>query len=212
MAQLKDTHLVFIAGVEGSGTTMMSQLLEQFSGYYSLGGNHCSIGFEAYTQQLNDLTAELWSLPAIDAEEKQFIASKINALSIPDNVQTCVYKRSYPFLSSGYMPDLADLSELGLSYKVVLLRRHFMDNVRSIMRRGFEHQESIAIQRIAQGYMFLTQQLMRLDKNKLLILDYEKLIDERTKMGELERLALFFQLDVMTVQGHANLIGRPTSV
>ncbi|WP_419607490.1 hypothetical protein, partial [Thiolapillus sp.] len=118
----------------------------------------------------------------LGAYEQSDIISDINAVCVEDPVNSVVYKRSYPFSGSNLIPDLADTQKMGRQTKIILIRRHFFDNVNSILRRDFEKNMDDALSRIILGYRNLYKQINTLisSGHQLLILDYcQVLIDHR---------------------------------
>lgn len=212
MATIADCRVIFIAGIEGSGTTMMLELLDRLEGFASLGGQYISAGFEERGRQLNQLTARLWKLPGLSAAEKTPILREINAIDV-GGIHTVVYKRSTPFQDARYMPHLADLAALGSSRKLIIVRRHFFDNVNSILRRGFEQDVDAALDRIGAAYRHLYMQVRRLPELGLqqLTLDYEKLIDPDGKRHQLARLAPFLDCSPDELIAAGALITQPTT-
>jgi hypothetical protein len=212
MATIAEARFVFIAGIEGSGTTMMLELLDRLEGFASLGGQYISRGFEETGHQLNQLTARLWKLPTLPPADKSTILREINAIEV-GAIHTVVYKRSTPFQDAQYMPDLADLAALGSSRKLIIVRRHFFDNVNSILRRGFESDVDVALDRIAAAYQHLYKQVRQLPELGLqcLTLDYEKLIDPDSKQRQLALLAPFLDCPLDEVVAAGGLIAQPTA-
>ena len=212
MAKIKDCAFLFIAGIEGSGTSLILQLLDNISGFTCLGGNYVSPGFKETGVLMNQLTKALWKLPRVLKAERSELIEKINEIEVGDT-NTVVYKRSYPFSSIDYMPELNDVTALGRSSEIVLMRRHFFDNVNSILRRGFETEIEIAANRIALGYTHLYKQslLMHSSKVPMHILDYDKLVADDTKLLELEHLSRFLSLGSGGLFPYSDLIGKPVT-
>jgi len=142
---------IFIIGVEGSGTTMLSRILGEQPNSVSILGNYISerIKSDAYAlklvQQLTMQTQNLWD---IDGNLDDYIGAK---KAIPDiieklelylsakhNVTHFVYKRSSPFLSGNrYIPDILDVLELFKDPSVIVMLRDPKQSSYSALRRGF---------------------------------------------------------------------------
>jgi hypothetical protein len=212
MATIADCRVIFIAGIEGSGTTMMLELLDRLGGFASLGGQYISTGFEDTGRRLNQLTARLWKLPTLSPADKSPILREINGIEVGD-VRTVVYKRSTPFQDARYMPDMSDVAALGSSRKLIIVRRHFFDKLNSILRRGFESDLDAALDRISTAYQHLYKQVRRLPELGLqyLTLDYEKLIDPDSKQRQLALLAPFLDCPLDEVVAAGGLIAQPTA-
>jgi len=193
MKTIKDCEFLFIAGVEGSGTTITLKLLEMLPGHVCLGGKYISEGLKKPGKKLNKLSRKFWHLPRRSDKRREKWLIEANAIEVPDSVNTVIYKRSYPFSRTRFVPDLLDLPEIGSSFKIILVRRHLFDNVNSIIRRGFERTEEKSLKRIFTGYRHLYQQSREAHQQKfpLLIIDYEKLVEPATKIKELQRLSVF---------------------
>ena len=211
MKTIKECDFLFIAGVEGSGTTITLKLLETLPGHVCLGGKYISEGLEKPGKKLNKLSRKFWRLPRSGDTRRQKWLAEANAIEVPEQVDTIIYKRSYPFSRPRFVPNLMDLPEIGRSFKIVLVRRHLFDNVNSIIRRGFERTEAKSLDRIFTGYKHLYQQSREAHQQEfpLLIIDYDKLVDPVSKLTELSRLSTFLGHGADGFLAHADMIRGP---
>ncbi len=209
MRTINDCNFLFIAGVEGSGTTLTLRLLERLEGYVCLGGNHITKGYEEAGSRINELTKALWQLPRLPPQKCREIIAEINDIRV-DGVETIIYKRSYPFASQ-YMPDLSDIQEIGNSCRIVMLRRYFFDNVNSILRRGMENDVDSALNRISHGYKHLYCQSQAAHEKgfPLQLIDYDNLVNDQTRNTELSRLAEFLGKDAGELQRFSSMVRKP---
>ncbi len=214
MRPIKECSLFFIAGVEGSGTTLLLKLLDEIEDFACLGGNFISNNHLKAGEELNRLTTALWASPQPSTQEQSDIISDINAVCVEDPVNSVVYKRSYPFSGSNLIPDLADTQKMGRQTKIILIRRHFFDNVNSILRRDFEKNMDDALSRIVLGYRKLYKQINTLisSGHQLLILDYHRLIDSDSRQSELTLLAKYVDAPPHIIDTWISMISPPNQI
>lgn len=160
---------------------------------------------EKQGKKLNKLSRKFWRLPRRSDKRRDKWLAEANAIEVPDNVETIIYKRSYPFSRPRFVP------ELGKRFKIILVRRHLFDNVNSIIRRGFERTEEKSLNRIFTGYKHLYQQSREAHQQKhpRLIIDYDKLVEPATKIKELSRLSSFLGYGDGGLAQHADMIRSP---
>ncbi len=211
MKTIKDCQFIFIAGVEGSGTTITLKLLETLPDHVCLGGKYISEGLNKPGKKLNKLSRKFWRLPRRSDRRRSKWLQQASAIEVPDNVETVIYKRSYPFSRPCFVPDINDLASLGKSFKVILVRRHLFDNVNSIIRRGFERTEEKSLQRIFTGYKHLYMQTRQAHQQErsLIMIDYDRLVNPATKIQELSRLSQFLGHGEGAFAQHAEMIRTP---
>jgi hypothetical protein len=210
MAKIKDCPFIFIAGVEGSGTSLILQLLDHVDGFTCLGGNYVSKNYELIGQSMNEITNQLWSLPRLPKDKRPLLIDQINDIDI-NRESILVYKRSYPFTNASSIPDLRDVTELGKNSRIILMRRHFFDNVNSILRRGFETDIDRALDRIALGYSHLYKQAFVLHNSGIPIhvIDYDRLTNNDSKKSELSDLSNFLGLKINELNQWSGMIVKP---
>jgi len=143
---------VFIIGVEGSGTTMLSRILDGIPSFISLHGNYISDkakhskSTSDLVYELIHLTNQLWDTSGEineyrDAQTKipillESLESEVNKLGDYDKF---IYKRSSPFMKGNrYIPDPLDVYQLfGEKTKIIVMHRDPKESSYSALRRGF---------------------------------------------------------------------------
>ena len=202
---------VFVAGVEGTGTTVMSRLLSAPNGCIALGGNYASESFRYHAVRLNKLTAELWAVPrSVQPERRDLLLQQIRELPLPPWVQMAVYKRSYPFQNELHYPELGDVLELHPQARIVVMERPLPQSVRSIQRRGFARATQVATVRVERGHNMLQAQLERLDPQAVLRVPYGQFVSEATKAATIAGLERYLQLPLGTRGAHSDLVTGPS--
>lgn len=214
MKSIEECQILFIAGVEGSGTTLMLNLFDQIPGYAILGGNYFSEGYENTGSRLNEMTEKLWKLPRPSAQEHRDILTSINNLTVEKDINTIVYKRSYPFSSPRFVPRLQDIHFMGKAHRIILMRRHFFENVNSILRRNFEDNIDSALSRVYLGYQNLYKQIHSLSKSseEFLTIDYQRLVDVNSKQSEIAEIISFLNLSSHYLDTWSQMIGKPNKI
>jgi hypothetical protein len=210
MARLNSKSLIFITGVEGSGTTMLLRMLNELPGYASLGGNFFDPGQEAIAARLNDLTGRLWRIPYLAGQRRNLLLDEIRNCELPDHVSHVVYKRSFPFLDARHYPCLRDVFLIAESARIIIIKRAIDANARSILRRGFESDLAAATRRSREAVRRLHEQAIALPGDRVLDLTYEHLIDAARKAAEVSRLAAFLGLPAPELLALARMITGPT--
>ena len=214
MGRLGEKFLVFVAGVEGSGTTILGKLLSIPDFAVALGGGYVSptpLGYDtgSVRARLNAFTRVLWrhSNPPLGANKRR-ILKEIGALPVAGVFSHVIYKRSYPFEDVRHFPNLADLDKIANNVRVVVSRRNPLENAASILRRGFVDTLKASIERVARAYRILGLQLEKFDKDRVHVVDYETLIsDSFATIGGLEA---FLNFPNGTLNNHRSLISTPT--
>jgi hypothetical protein len=214
MKSFKECRVLFIAGVEGSGTTLMLKLFDKIPGYASLGGNYFSEGYQDTGARLNELTEKLWRLPRPSAQKHREILTSINNLTVEKDINTIVYKRSYPFSGPSFIPHLEDIPLICKDHRIILMRRHFFENVNSILRRNFEDSIDNALSRISLGYQNLYKQIHSLTKSseEFLTIDYQRLVDANSKQSEITQIIGFLDLPPRYLDTWSQMIGKPNKI
>ncbi len=106
MKTIKDCEFLFIAGVEGSGTTITLKLLETLPNHVCLGGKYITDGFSKPGKKLNKLSRKFWHFPRYSDKRRNKWLQKASVIEVPDTVKTVIYKRSYPFVGPNFIPDI----------------------------------------------------------------------------------------------------------
>jgi adenylate kinase len=208
---LTSKTLVFITGIEGSGTTLLLRLLNELPGYVALGGNFFDPCYARVAARLNQLTERLWRLPYPTGHERESLLARVSETELPDEITHVILKRSFPFLDIHHFPHLPDVPLMASSARIIAIRRSIAANERSILRRRFEDERSAAIWRSREAAKRLAQQLQAIPRGEIHDLSYEHLIEPRRKAAELSRLAAFLGLPARDLQALGHMITGPTS-
>ena len=189
-----DCPVIFILGVEGSGTTLLQNIFDMTDWAASIGGNVFSKNYEKAGGRACELTTALWKVRV--SPDKKKIINDINNIQVPE-LRPLVFKRSYPFIDDYHMPDVRDMLNIGSSQQFVVMKRNFHDNVRSIRRRNFEPDQKLAISRIASGYIAYSEILFFLESSGIssLVLNYDLLVNTKTKQSEIFKILDYFSLE-----------------
>lgn len=202
----RNYQFIFIVGVSGSGTTMLTRILSSPDTVIGLGGNYNTIPNSDETAhllatQFNKVTADLWDRKAT---HKQYQRAKSNLLLIIDSLlrlknyshaSHILYKRSAPFnLGDQYRPDLSDLFDLFENPRIIVLYRDPRASTFSSFRRRFaENLRQCAI--ICEEQLtYLSSQLATLDHNYYRVISYQDLCSQPETL--IKQLAEFCQLSV----------------
>ncbi len=211
--RLSEKNLIFIAGVEGSGTTLVNKLLSESKNAMSithhdyLSSEPVSIADKAerlhktplirtlqhfiVAKKFNHLVDKIWHFPY---SHNQYIKygtlRRLCDLKIPSAISNVVIKRSYPSGKQGVIfPNLADLFCISKNIKIIHLKRDLKENAASVLRRGFVNNIEDAIRRVKHAIMILESQLDALDDSDVLTITYEDLV--KNKLNTLARLEKF---------------------
>jgi hypothetical protein len=211
LKRLSASKLVFIAGVEGSGTTLLQEVINELPYAPAFGGAFYRLQVSEAAKRLNKITEALWAYPhRPQAEDKQTLIKQAREIGIPDSASHVVYKRSYPFKNRSYYPDLADIPLLSDDYKIVVLTRDLERNAKSILRRQFVPTMEEAIQRSQEGYELLKQQLEANPHLTVLSVRYEDLVDPNLTAQLLTQVEAFIGFTPGALVAHQKKIGKPT--
>jgi hypothetical protein len=212
MNTLSSKIFVFIAGVEGSGTTMLLTLLDNLDYGVALGGNYFPKIVSATALSLNTLTQTLWKYPRINQiQEREFILQQIRNLPVPNTISHAIYKRSYPFGSSDYYPELNDVLHFASHVKIIIMRRHFKECVFSILRRNFEQDVKKAIERIGEGFEVITYQILKYQNTNLIEINYDDILEPGKKEAILYNLEKYLEVREGDLVSRKNMITKPTA-
>lgn len=142
---------IFIIGVEGSGTTMMSRILESGGQTISMLGNHISAVsredqfLKEKLQEFHEGTSKIWDSLGSQKDYEmghslisKAITSVEDYLSEKKMAQTIIFKRSSPFLHGNrYIPDLIDIQRIFRPDRILIMVRDPKQSSYSALRRGF---------------------------------------------------------------------------
>ncbi|MDP3858307.1 MAG: hypothetical protein Q8Q73_11175 [Stagnimonas sp.] len=205
----KDKTFIFIAGVEGSGTTLLLRVLAKLQGSVALGGAFHSKYYALPRWLMNRITDRLWAFPERPRKKAKYVAL-LQAIVSAVPGRYVVYKRSYPFNDLSYFPDVLDFEGFPVPTKVIVLKRALESNAKSILRRGFVKTIEEARIRTDQALSMLDEQTEKLDASKLLRLRYEDMIDPAKKHMVLDQIAAFIGCESGELQALAGMIDKPT--
>lgn len=195
MRCISDTAFLFICGVEGSGTTLLARILGSLPAYMVLGGNVYSKprnGYDtlAVRTRLNTLTELLWADDDGKTDgTKKYLARKFFETPVLDGTVAAVYKRSFPFGLEPIFPCIEDLYKVHPRMKIIVIKRNLAANAASMLRRGFVPTIEAAVQRVKTAVTLLNDQVLRLPRENLHIIDFDELT--RNPEPQLESLGVF---------------------
>jgi hypothetical protein len=197
------TDLVFIAGVEGSGTTLLNKLISESKNAMSIthhdylqaekvsmpdngmripGVNHVR-NFQHFTtvKKFNRLVNKIWQFPYSNNQDKKSqTLMRLCNLKIPVSIYNVVIKRSYPSGTQGIIfPNLADLFCMSKNVKIIHLKRNLKKNASSVLRRGFVNTIEDSIERVKHANRLLESQLDLLENAEILTITYEDLLENK---------------------------------
>ncbi len=203
---LCESGIVFVAGVEGSGTSIMERLI----------GAHPSVLQTKHTYEhplerpdcgriellqrisvswkIQRILDDLWETrPTCPHHSRLTALSMLRKIKTPDTTVSTVIKRSYPSGRPGTIfPVIQDLAELGSGLKVVRMERPADETMASILRRKFVTDEAAAKQRSLDGLALVNAQVDKLDPKDLLVIEYHELVSNvSTVCQELEQFLGF---------------------
>jgi hypothetical protein len=202
-------RFVFVVGVSGSGSTMLTRILGGVPNAVALGG-HVKIpsvsipddDFNAHNivRRFNEATEHLWDRHAVlalrDAQGQKMreLIEQLRAMDAYRNTSHVVYKRSFPFFDGDrYRPDLNDLFEIFDDVRLVVTYRDPRASTASSLRRGFgPHVRACAVV-IEEQLTYIAAQLATLDPARYIITAYEELCANPEPI--VRQLARFCELD-----------------
>ena len=190
--RLYNKTFIFIAGVEGSGTTMLSEFLAQPSFAVSLGGLYVSPGYKRHRKRIRAASGYFWDITKKrtpqEIEEKKEI---IRNIRIPKNITHIIFKRSFPFGEVKNLPNLVDIIDFAHKVKIVVIDRSLKSCVASIRRRDLAPSIEGSAARIKQGRIYLERGLNNIDKKYYEVFSYEDFIKD--PHAYLDRLENFLE-------------------
>lgn len=204
-------RFVFLVGIQGSGTTLLTRMLSRTDCAIALGGNYVTIPRNdpeafALVEQFDEANAALWDRKAgheRHAELRRELRRIVDSLlRLPrySAVSHVLYKRSAPFFGGDrYRPDLADLLQAFADLRVIAIYRDPRAATCSALQRGYaENLRQCAVISDEQ-LTYLAAQLATLDPERWRVISYEGLCAE--PRANLEMLAGFCGLPVQDVLG-----------
>ena len=180
-------RLIFIAGAEGSGTTLLRRLVAAPDGCASFGRDIAKnldhpeamalfTGFEAVSRRLWD---RLLTLPEHEQARQEWhrIAALMAASSGFAAATHFVMKRSFPFgpTQERACPDLWDVLALPIEARIVTIYRDPCAATYSALRRSFDTDLHRLAVRCANHLIFLAGQMRAIDPARRRIISYPAL-------------------------------------
>ena len=188
-------RFLFIAGVEGSGTTLLSRILASPPQCASLGGLHVKTppgadaermveAFQDANKRASDRGAALDEYQAASQNWCEAMAD-LNASPTFAAISTLVFKRSFPFgsprskLDPGprWTPDLWDCLALTPDSRVVAIYRNPCAATYSCLRRGFDSDLRRLAVICAEQLTWLSAQIAAIGPERAIVIGYEDLCD-----------------------------------
>jgi hypothetical protein len=182
--------VTFIAGVEGSGTTLLQRLLSLPNVCSSLGGMYFKLPShpeaEILSREFAGCSRRLWDRKASLADHekaRQDILTATNALlsSVAFADQShLIFKRSFPFGQphGQYVPDIWDMLDLGLETRVIVVYRDPCAATYSALRRGFDTDIRRLAVMCGEQLTWLAGQVRAIDPNIVRITSYRRLCQQ----------------------------------
>ncbi len=216
MSSATPRRLIFIVGVEGSGTTMMAEFLGASSKVEVVLGNYVSVtdrkDFAAgempetarQMKELHEATSVMWDRLADVAETRAAAVRLTEALTVLSTTEELsgteylVLKRSAPFFRGDrYRPDLLDVVDLMPGVKVLVMVRDPRASTFSALRRGFVENLRHGAIVCEEQLLLLSARIQSLDEGVVCLVAYEEFC--RNPSTTLERVSSFVGLDTLEV-------------
>ena len=187
METRKNVHFIFIAGAEGSGTTLMSRLLAAPKTAASLGGLYVktpqSEEAARLTEEFQSVNYLVWDRKASFAENRE---ARRKWRAVWEHILGCaafagtthfVFKRSFPFgiPRERYVPYLQDVDEMVGNVQFVVMYRDPRASSYSTLRRGFDKDLRGLAVLCSEQLTLLAAQTRTIPENRLKVVSYSKL-------------------------------------
>jgi hypothetical protein len=189
-------ELVFIAGAEGSGTTVLRTLLAAPSTCVAIGTKAGRRDerpdARALHADFDDVTVQLWDRNATLPRQ---VRAKDQWLALPDRVRSAdafaecthlIFKRSFPFGSphGAGSPDLLDIVDAFPDLRIIVVYRDPCAATYSAYRRGFDTDLRRLAVMCADQLSRLAGQVRALDPATVRVVSYRALCDEPARTLE----------------------------
>jgi hypothetical protein len=207
---LYNKTFVFIAGIEGSGTTMFLEILSQPEFAAALGGLYWTPGYKRQRRYIRRATEDIWNI-TLSREQRtvQKRRAYIQRIGIPRNITHVIFKRSFPFGDKKHFPHLPDICDFASKVKIVVVTRPLQSCVASIMRRGFTSSIEEAAERIKQGSVHLRKGLESIGRDVYDVFSYHDFVSQPHLC--LERLERFLEYPPGVLEPYVvSLVRQPT--
>jgi hypothetical protein len=183
----KSVHFIFIAGAEGSGTTLMSRLLAAPKTAASLGGLYVktpqSEEASRLTEEFQSVNYLVWDRKASFGENREArrkwraVWERILCSTAFAGTTHFVFKRSFPFgiPRERYVPYLQDVDEMVGNVQFVVMYRDPRASSYSTLRRGFDKDLRGLAVLCSEQLTLLAAQTPTIPENRLKVVSYSKL-------------------------------------
>jgi len=188
--RLRESRIILVAGVEGSGTSIMERLIGAHQGVlqtkhtyeHPLERPNCDrielLQRISVSWRIHAALDRLWETrPPCPDHSRLDEISTLQDIRIPEKITHAVIKRSYPSGRAGtIIPVIQDLQKVGSDLKVVSMKRSIDETMASILRRRFVMNEVAAKQRGSAGLTSLNAQLNKINSEDMLVIEYHELV------------------------------------
>jgi len=189
--RLGDCKIIFVAGIEGSGTGLVKRLLcapddvlDTDHQIYSDRERPNVTRLEFLQRisicwQVADILHRLWETDnGANEVERSCLRTMLANIKVPKNIKSLVIKRSYPSGRAGtIVPRLSDLIEIASNVKIVNINRLMSERNASNLRRKFVSNLIDAEKRTARVKVILEKQLAGVRKEDIYNCEYHDLLD-----------------------------------
>lgn len=193
------TSFNFIAGAEGSGTTVLLRLLSAPHGAVSLGGNYVKPPDHADARPLIEAfdvaNRHLWDRKAPFAAHayarERWHEARDSILRSPAfaDISRLFFKRSFPFgrERDRYVPDLWDIYDLWPEAHLIVIYRDPRASSYSNLRRGFDTDLRRLAVACSEQLTWIAGQVAAIGRERVAVVSYTQLCTD--PLGVLEPLA-----------------------
>ncbi|HTJ64759.1 MAG TPA: sulfotransferase [Alphaproteobacteria bacterium] len=183
-------RLIFIAGAEGSGTTLLLRLLAGPATCVALGGNYRKIpvgaAAEALAAAFDVANQRAWDRTLSIADHEKALADwrraadAIAASPYFADRSRLIYKRSYPFGTprGRFSPVLADVADQFEDSRIVAIYRDPRAASYSALRRGFDTDIRRLAIVCAEQLTLLAAEVRALPPERVRVVDYGALLSQ----------------------------------
>lgn len=183
----KLVNFIFIAGAEGSGTTLMSRLLSAPKACASLGGLYVktppSADARGLVKEFRSANSLAWDRKASFAENREgrrkwhFAWEKIVASTAFADITHFVFKRSFPFGTprAQYVPYLWDVDDMVRNAHFIVMYRDPRAATNSTLRRGFGQELRRLAVSCSEHLTLLSAQAQTIPESRLRVVSYSSL-------------------------------------
>jgi hypothetical protein len=189
-------NFVFIAGAEGSGTTVLLRLLSAPNCCAALGGNYRKLPDHPEANRLADnfvaANARVWNRKLSWEEHENgradWRAAMSAILAAPGFAETSTYvfKRSFPFARprDQFAPDLWDVIDFWPGARILVIFRDPRASTYSALRRQFDSDLRRLAVVCSEQLTWLAGQVRAIGPEQVLLISYAKLCeDPRAVLG-----------------------------